>query len=83
MVMDEANRGSVDAMLMVSGAYEIGVVVEKNPVVSYAFEYAAHKTGLLKNREEVLKLMEKYMTNKQINEAVERGNLILRSCCEE
>lgn len=82
MVMDEAVRGGVDAMLMVSGAYEVGVIVEKNPVIGYAFEYAAHKTGLLKKREEVLKLMERYMTNSQIEEATEKGDLIFKKCCE-
>ncbi|NIF82253.1 sel1 repeat family protein [Comamonas sp. Tr-654] len=82
MVLDEANNGNADAMVLVAGIYQTGLIVEKNTVASYAYEYAAMKTGLMKNREEVLKILEKDMTRSQINEAIQNGDQIFNICCK-
>lgn len=82
MVLEEANNGNADAMVLVAGIYQTGLIVKKNTVASYAYEYAAMKTGLMKNREEVLKILERDMTKGQINEAIQSGDQIFNICCK-
>lgn len=64
-----AQRGSVDALLFLSGVYETGVLVRRDLERSYAYYYAAAASGLVRNADAVLQIKERELTPFQVEAA--------------
>lgn len=74
-----ASQGSVNAMIMLSGAYADGVNAEKNMPLAYAYRYAAAtiQPGLTDPSE----MFQGELSNDQVAKAKSIGNEIVEKCC--
>jgi TPR repeat protein len=76
-----ANEGSVDALSQLGHLYQDGLVVPKDPVTAYAYEYAVYLTGLTRLAPKVLELWASDMSPEQVQAAQQQGTLIFERCC--
>lgn len=51
-----ALKGEKDAMLMLAGIYQTGMLVDVNLSEAYSYEYAAFRSGFFSNREKFWKI---------------------------
>lgn len=77
-----AQAGAVEAMIMLAGVFEAGVLAPRNVVESYAWDYAAHLTGLSNGSDVLLDQRETNMTPEQLVAARTLGNNFYINCCE-
>ncbi|WP_460555742.1 hypothetical protein [Comamonas piscis] len=76
-----ANSGAVEAMIMLAGVYDANVLTPANSVLSYAWDYAAHLTGLANNSDVLLDERETNLTPEQLRDARRLGESLYLACC--
>ena len=77
-----ANRGSIEAMVDLSGAYSDGYLVDKNNVLAYAYSYAASGTGEGSiHIRRVLEMQRDKLSAEEEVRGKEIGEKILEKCC--
>ena len=78
-----ADGGLPDAMIMISGIYQTGSLVEKDYEKAYSYEYAANRSGIFSNRDKILDIISTHLTADQLRSASKKGEEIFRNCCME
>lgn len=78
-----ALKGEKDAMLMLAGIYQTGVLVDINLSEAYSYEYAAFRSGFFSNREKILENLAERLTENQLISAVNQGESIFQKCCKK
>lgn len=76
-----AAQGSVDALNQLAIVYQSGHIVDRDPVLAYAYMYATYKTGLVPNSSKVLSTWSQGLTPSQISNGAREGEDIFSSCC--
>jgi TPR repeat protein len=76
-----ANSGSVDALNQLATVYSDGLLVNKDPLLAYAYMYATVQTGLVPSASRVLNLWAQSLSSDQLSAAVDLGNKIYKGCC--
>jgi TPR repeat protein len=78
-----ANKGNLEGMMLLSAAYEDGLITEKDNVRAYAYMYAANSSSLLKTPPtNLLANLEARMTPAEREQAINLGRSIYKSCCQ-
>ncbi|MDR2334121.1 MAG: hypothetical protein LBE61_11620 [Burkholderiaceae bacterium] len=78
-----ALKGEKDAMLMLAGIYQTGMLVEVNLSEAYSYEYAAFRSGFFSNREKIMENLAEQLTENQLISAVNQGESIFQKCCKK
>lgn len=76
-----AQKGSVDALVRLGGAYTKGVLADRDVVKGYAYYYAARQANPVAVSKNFLGRFEGKMTAKQLSMGVTQGRSIYESCC--
>ena len=76
-----ASEGSIDALGQLANTYQDGLLVPKDPIAAYAYEYAMSRTGQAPSATKVLDMWGQELTPQQIEAAKQRGDQIYKSCC--
>ncbi|QNN55447.1 sel1 repeat family protein [Diaphorobacter ruginosibacter] len=78
-----ALKGEKDAMLMLAGIYQTGMLVDVNLSEAYSYEYAAFRSGFFSNREKILEDLAEQLTENQLISAINQGESIFQKCCKK
>ena len=76
-----ADQGSVDALSQLAMTYQDGIVVPRDPIAAYAYEWAINQTGLVLATPKLLEQWEAQMTPEQILVGRKQGEQIHQRCC--
>jgi hypothetical protein len=78
-----ANKGNLEGMMLLSAAYEDGLITEKDNVRAYAYMHAVNQSSLLKTPPtQLLANLEARMTPAEREQAINLGRSIYKSCCQ-
>ncbi len=76
-----ANSGAVEAMIMLAAVYDANVLTPASRVTSYAWDYAAHLTGLADNSDALLDERERNLTPEELRDGRRLGEGFYGACC--
>jgi TPR repeat protein len=80
-LQEAASQGSLDAVAALGRAYDAGIIIERSPIQSHAYQLAAQRADYSLSSELKLDELKKSMSSADINIAETKANLIYIQCC--